>query len=228
MTTIDALSKKYGDKQVLNRVNLNIANNTIQGLVGSNGAGKTTLFNCLYKLCNFEGDIRYPANINIGYMPTDVFFYDNMKGIEFLEFALVARKVKVLKSEIKNLNILFDLPLDKYVSHYSTGMQKRLVIMSILLQKNDLYLLDEPFNGLDLTSVILVKKLILKLKECGRTVLISSHIITSLSDVCDSIAYLNNGSIHKIYTPEEYSLIEKDVLRTGVKDHLQMIDDLDL
>ena len=226
MIKICSLNKKYKDKVVLDNLNLNITSNTIQGLVGSNGAGKTTLFDCMYKLCSFDGKIEYSKDLKIGYMPTEMFFYSNMKGVEFIEFTLVARNIKVNKPDIEVLNQIFELPLNKYATEYSTGMKKRLILMSILLQKNNFYLLDEPFNGLDLSSVIILKEILLRLKAKGNTILISSHIISSLTDICDSIAYLNKGHIQKTYNPENYQIIQNEIVATDLKDQLSIINEI--
>lgn len=223
MIKLDSISKKYGKKEVLKNLSLTIKEGSIEGIVGANGSGKTTLFNCIYKLTKYEGSISYPKNIGIGYMPTEMFFYTSMKGYEFIEFTLIARNIRVVKSEINSLNKLFDLPLNSYAAEYSTGMKKRLILMSILLQKNDFYIMDEPFNGLDLSSSMILTLILKQLKEKGKTVIISSHILSSLTDICDSISYLNNGYIYKRYLPNEYSTIEEDIIKVSLKEKVEII-----
>src|SRR5690606_14316831 len=87
----------------------------------------------------------------------------------------------------------FQLALESYVESYSTGMKKKLALLAIILQDNDVFILDEPFNGLDLESSILLSEIIHRLKALGKTILISSHIFSTLRDVSDTILVLNNG-----------------------------------
>lgn len=86
--------------------------------------------------------------------------------------------------------------------------------MALLLQDNDIYILDEPFNGVDLKGCILMKKLIRELKAKGKTIIVSSHLISSLREICDMIHYLSEGVIYKEYRQESTEEIEKDILRS--------------
>ena len=224
MITIQHLTKSYGKKLVLNDLNLSLVDKQIHGLVGENGAGKTTFFECLSHLESFEGSINIPNDIKIGYMPTSLYFYPNMKGFEYIEFCLSARKLKIEKDKINDLNQLFDLPLNEYAVEYSTGMKKKLALMALFLQNNDFYILDEPFNGLDLSASILLKQLVINLKENQKTILISSHIISSLTDICDQILYLKDGTIDQIYQPCDYERIEKDIISGDIKEKLSILE----
>jgi ABC-2 type transport system ATP-binding protein len=91
-------------------------------------------------------------------------------------------------------------------------MKKKLSFMALLLQENDVYILDEPFNGVDLRGCIQLKKLIRSLKEAGKTIIISSHQIAALHEICDCIHYLNRHTIAKQYTDESIEEIENDIL----------------
>ncbi len=228
MIKIYNLTKSYGKKLVLNDLELNIEPNQIHGLVGSNGAGKTTLFNCIYNLHKYSGGIQIMDKVQVGYMPTSLFFYPNMQAMEYIEFCLAARKQKIEKSRIEKVNQLFDLPLKEYAAEYSTGMKKKLMLMALFLQNNDLYLLDEPFNGLDLSASLLLKHIMLKLKNSKKTILISSHIISSLTDVCDNISYLKAGYIYKTYQKQEFNLIENEITQNDIKERLSILDDLSI
>lgn len=209
---INKLSKCFGKIGVLKDISLVYQSGTIYGMVGENGAGKTTLFTCIMGLCDYEGTIGKASGIKIGYLPADSFFYSLVTGLEYIEFCMKAKGHVIDREEIGRLNAIFQLPLERYASEYSTGMKKKLALMALLLQENDLYILDEPFNGVDLKGCIQLKKLIRSLKESGKTVIISSHLIASLHEICDCIDYLNKQVIAKRYLDETIEEIEKDIL----------------
>jgi ABC-2 type transport system ATP-binding protein len=195
MITIRNLSKIYGTKEVLKAINIEFVKGKVYGIVGENGAGKTTLFRCIADLENYEGEISSkpkPIKNHLGLLLTEPFFFKKITGIEYIQLLCNARNVKI--SDIENRNI-FDLPLNQYASTYSTGMKKKLALTGILLQENDFFILDEPFNGVDIQSNIIITEIIHKLKALDKTVIISSHIFSTLSDTCDEIHLLSKGSI---------------------------------
>jgi ABC-2 type transport system ATP-binding protein len=158
--------------------------------VGENGAGKTTLFRCIAGLEVFEGEIhatKSPLKNHLGLLFTDPFFFPKLTGKEYIQLLCNAREIELHDINARNI---FDLPLNQYASTYSTGMKKKLAITAILLQKNDYFILDEPFNGVDIQSNIIITEIIHKLKELGKIVLISSHIFSTLSATCDEIHLL--------------------------------------
>jgi ABC-2 type transport system ATP-binding protein len=195
MLTIKSLSKYYGNHQILNDINLSFGKGEIHGIVGENGAGKTTLFKCIAALESFRGTVIYENGIlknETGYLPTIPFYFSNMSGYEYLQLLCNARGLV-----IKNLNDfnLFDLPLNQYAETYSTGMQKKLAITGLLIQKNDVFLLDEPFNGVDISSNMITLDILLRLKQLNKIIVMSSHIFSSLQDSCDFLHHLKNGKI---------------------------------
>ncbi len=107
---------------------------------------------------------------------------------------------------------MFRLPLDRYASEYSTGMQKKLGFMAVYLQDPDLYILDEPFNGIDLKGCIRMKHLISYLKAQWKTVILSSHRLDVLHEVCDSIHYLREGRLLKGFACGSVEEIERFIL----------------
>ena len=134
-----------------------------------------------------------------------------------------AKGLPVSTLTIQHLNEIFQLPLDRYAAEYSTGMKKKLGFMALLLQENDVFILDEPFNGVDLKGCILMKRLIRQLKAKEKTVIISSHLIASLREICDIIHYLNEGVIYKEYHEETTEEIEEDILCNTKKDTVHLI-----
>ncbi len=227
MIKVELKEKSYGNKVVLKDISFQLISNKIHGLIGENGAGKTTLFECLTNLTKYKGTISLNNDIRIGYLPTSLFFYSNMKGIEYIEFCQSARKIKTNKDLIFELNQVFDLPLEEYAVNYSTGMKKKLAFMALLTQKNNLLLLDEPFNGLDLSSCLILKRILLNLKEKHQsTILISSHIISSLTDISDQIFLLGDGTLKHIYEKADYHSIEEEIMNSTLNSKLQSINNI--
>lgn len=217
MIDIIHLNKSFSDKKVLHDINISFNDGWVYGIMGENGAGKSTLFRCMMHLENYDGEISKERDIHIGYLDDTPFFYSFVTGMEYIEFCLRARCQNVNRGEIDALNMKFALPLDRYASNYSLGMKKRLMIMALMLQKNDLVIMDEPFNGLDLEGTILLKQWIRQLKDDGCTVIISSHIISALTDICDDITYIHQGSIVASYAGMTTDEIERDIMEKYLK-----------
>lgn len=211
MIHIKSLSKSYGSKAVLNNINISLEKGKVYGIVGENGAGKTTLFKCIAGFEPYEGDIKadvHPLKNHLGYLNTNPIFLSRITGWEYLKLLSVARGHKSENFEEQNV---FDLPLQEYAESYSTGMKKKLALYGILLQHNDIYILDEPFNGVDIHSNMIISEIIQKLKAAGKTVLISSHIFSTLSECCDEIHLLKNGNFVQSATHETFSALEEQM-----------------
>ncbi|WP_223857723.1 ABC transporter ATP-binding protein [Sphingobacterium micropteri] len=187
MITIRNLHKSYGKYQILKDLHVDFLPGKVYGIVGANGAGKTTFFRCLAGMEKYDGYITadlQPLKDHIGYLPSEIFFLPKITGKEYLALLMEARNKKPRNLNEQNI---FDLPLDQYVSSYSTGMKKKLGILGVLLQNNHIYILDEPYNGLDFQSSLLLTDIIHRLRAKDRTVILSSHIFGSLAETCDSI-----------------------------------------
>lgn len=208
MVSIQNLSKSYGDLGVLLAINLDLEAGQVYGIVGRNGAGKTTLFDCLAGVNSYSGEVKYAGeslkNIT-GYLSTRPYMMTYITGLEYLQLLANARGIPLPTTNEINL---FDLPLDRYASSYSTGMQKKLALTGLLFLKNEFYLMDEPYNGLDLESNTMLAAIIARLKELGKTILISSHILATLTQSCDIIYHLDEGVIAGTYTPDSYHDLE--------------------
>lgn len=203
MIKIKNLSKSYGAKQVLSNINLTIEEGKVYGIVGENGSGKTTLFKCIAGIEKYSGMITanvQPLKDHIGYLQTEPFYFSKITGREYIQLLCSARGKD--KGDIDNKNI-FDLPLNQYAVTYSTGMKKKLALTAILLQENQYYIFDEPFNGVDIESNIIISEILRELKKLGKTLIISSHIFSTLSDICEEIHLLKSGQfIRKVYKAE--------------------------
>lgn len=211
MIDIIHLNKSFSGKQALKDVNLTFRRGRIYGIMGENGAGKSTLFRCMMHLERYEGEIRKDEGLSVGYLDDTPFFYSFVTGLEYIQFCLRARRQTIDQQEIESLNALFALPLDRYATNYSLGMKKRLMIMTLMLQKNDVVIMDEPFNGLDLEGTIILKQWIREMRMAGKTAIISSHITAALTDVCDEIVYMHQGTIVANYSGMTTEEIEQDI-----------------
>ena len=199
---------------VLDDISLTYESGKIYGLAGENGAGKTTLFDCMTNLTPHEGEVEHPKQTTLGYLPAECFFYPLVTGREYIEFCLRACGKKISAESISETTAVgFQLPLDRYASEYSTGMKKKPAIFGIFLQDHDVFLLDEPFNGMDLYGCIRLKRLICQMaKEMQKTFIVSSHQMEVLNDMCDAIHYLHNGRIAKTFTDTSVEEIERFIL----------------
>lgn len=118
---------------------------------------------------------------------------------------------------------IFDLPLEQYADTYSTGMKKKLALTAILLQQNQYFILDEPYNGVDIQSNIVITEIIHKLRGLGKTVIISSHIFSTLSDTCDEIRLLKNGQFAMSAKPSDFHLLENEMKSSSVGTKLERL-----
>jgi len=223
MIEVINLSKKFGNKQVLRNVNLCFEQGKVYGIVGENGAGKTTLFRCIAGLEEFEGEIRSdekPLKNHLGFLLTDPYFFPKITGREYIQLLCNARQKKITGIDSRNV---FDLPLDEFAATYSTGMRKKLAITAILLQDNSCLILDEPFNGVDIQSNIVIAEIIHRLKGLDKTVIISSHIFSTLSDTCDEIHLLKNGEFLKTVMKEDFSLLETEMKEISIGNRIERL-----
>jgi ABC-2 type transport system ATP-binding protein len=220
MILIENLSKSYGTKSVLENINLTLEKGKVYGIVGENGSGKTTLFKCISGLEKHKGTITCEygkLKEYLGYLQTEPYFFSKITGNEYLKLLCNARNIE--NTDLKEKNI-FDLPLNEYAVKYSTGMKKKLALTAILIQENKLFILDEPFNGVDIQSNILITEIIHKLKEIGKTILISSHIFSTLNDTCDEIFLLKKGNIIKRVMKNDFNILENEMKEFSIENKI--------
>jgi len=223
MIVVRNLSKKYGANEVLNNINIEFDKGKVYGIVGENGAGKTTLFRCIADLEEYEGEINSnpnPIKNHLGLLLTEPFFFQKITGKEYIQLLCNARKIKLTDIEDRNI---FDLPLNQYASTYSTGMKKKLALTAILLQGNEYFILDEPFNGVDIQSNIIITEIIHKLKALNKTVVISSHIFSTLSDTCDEIHLLSKGIFTKSVEKAEFQALETEMKQMTIGNKIEKL-----
>jgi ABC-2 type transport system ATP-binding protein len=204
------LTKMYGDLYALNRLNLKLDRGDVYGFIGPNGAGKTTtmrilatLLNptwgeatvCGYSIYNGAKEIRRL----MGYMPDFFGVYDDMKVIEYLEFFAAAYRIKGPERRKKCDQVLELVDLgykrDALVTSLSRGMTQRLGLARVLLHEPQVLLLDEPASGLDPRARIEMRGLLKELRSMGKTILVSSHILPELADICNKIGIIERGKL---------------------------------
>jgi len=203
-------SKRYGELLAVDDLNLKIEAGEMFGFIGPNGAGKSTsirFLTTLVKATRGEGIVngfsvtKQPLDVrrSIGYMPDTFGVYDGMKVWEFLDFFAVAYQIprNRRKAVIADVLDLLDLTgkRDAYVSGLSRGMKQRLCLAKTLVHDPPVLILDEPASGLDPRARLEVKALLKELRAMGKTILISSHILTELADCCTSIGIIERGKL---------------------------------
>ncbi len=202
--------KDYGDFTAVRQLNLKVEAGEMFGFIGPNGAGKSTTIRflaTLLKASRGEGIInghsvtREPMAVrqSVGYMPDAFGVYDGMKVWEFLDFFAVAYRIPRArrKQVIQDVLELLDLAhkRDDYVNGLSRGMKQRLCLAKTLVHDPPVLILDEPASGLDPRARVEVKALLKELRRMGKTILISSHILTELADCCTSIGIIERGEL---------------------------------
>ena len=207
MLEVRNLNVNFKNQKVLQGFNLNIENGEIVGILGKNGAGKTTFFESLYRSVKFSGEVilenQHLKREQISYLETENYFYPYITGKEYLSYFK-----EISNSKYIELIEKFNLPLNKFVQYYSSGMQKKLALIGMLLLDKPINILDEPFNGVDFEGVHILYDIIGNLKSENKIVIVSSHIIETLFHTCDKIAILQNGQIEKIYEKSEYEQLQ--------------------
>jgi ABC-2 type transport system ATP-binding protein len=210
MIELTGFGKDYGDFTAVQSLDLQIGEGEMFGFIGPNGAGKSTSIRFLATLLRAtrgEGVIngysvsKDPMNVrrSVGYMPDSFGVYDGMKVWEFLDFFAVAYKIGKTqrKRVIRDVLELLDLTYkrDDYVNGLSRGMKQRLCLAKTLVHDPPVLILDEPASGLDPRARVEVKALLKELRRMGKTILISSHILTELADCCTSIGIIERGQL---------------------------------
>lgn len=205
MITVKGLCKRYGDFLAVDGVDLEVARGEVFGLVGPNGAGKSTLLKSLLGIvrptaghCTIDGcavDLDpVGARRRTGYLPSEGRFYETLTGRDFLAFALAGYE-KLDTDLFARLVDAFALPLRNRIRTYSHGMKRKLGIVQAVVPAVPVAVLDEPEEGLDPTARRTFLELLVQLRSRGKTILLSSHHLESVSRVCDRVAFLAAGKL---------------------------------
>ena len=210
MIHIDHLTKLYGSLTALEALNLDIAAGEIFGFIGPNGAGKTTTMRILATLLEPSAGRAFIDGLDVGrqgrevrrrvgYMPDFMGVYDDLKVFEYLEFFAAAFELprRQRRKTVQDVLELTDLAgkADAMVDSLSRGMQQRLGLARVLIHDPKVLLLDEPASGLDPRARIELRELLKELRRMGKTIMISSHILSELEEMCDHVGIIEQGKL---------------------------------
>jgi ABC-2 type transport system ATP-binding protein len=210
MIEIIDLTKRYGKFTALDSLNLKIEKGSVFGFVGQNGAGKSTTFSILATLLSPTSGTAYINGYNIskepkavrrqlGYMPDFFGVYDQLKAVEYLDFygasygISQSERSKLIPQLLELVNLTHKQ--DSYVDVLSRGMKQRLCLARSLIHDPEVLILDEPASGLDPRARVEMREILKELKNMGKTILISSHILPELAEMCDSIGIIDQGRL---------------------------------
>jgi len=226
LITLSNVEKSYKDgfrrKKIIHDLSLDVLKGEVFGFIGPNGAGKSTVINLIMGFIKPEsGSVRIngstpydpKARQDIGYLPEDPRFYDNLSARELLLFGAHASGVDREKAKKSVEPVLTRLDLlsvvEQRVNTYSKGMKQRMGLAMAMVHDPQIYILDEPMSGLDPIGRNLLKKIILDLKDKGKTVFFSTHILNDVEVLCDRIGILNKGRLLFCGRIDEFSSNEK-------------------
>jgi ABC-2 type transport system ATP-binding protein len=202
------LTKKYGDMHAIRNIDLDLDAGDLFGFIGPNGAGKTTTMRIIATLLNPTSGEAYvcgnsiytnPKEIRrlVGYMPDFFGVYDDMKVIEYLEFFAAAYRItgEARRKRCNEMLEIVDLDFkrDAFANTLSRGQTQRLGLARVLLHDPQVLLLDEPLSGLDPRARIEMRELLRRLGQTGKTIVVSSHILPELADVCNKFGIIDRG-----------------------------------
>ena len=208
------VTKAYGDNKVLSGINLELNAGEYLGLVGVNGAGKTTLIKCLLDFTAVNsGSIsifgkdhgQTRSREELVYLPEKFIPPYYLSGNDFLEYTGELYGARYSKETIVNTLKVLDMEysaLDKPVKQLSKGMSQKLGLCACLLSDKELFVLDEPMSGLDPKARAYLKRRLLDLKNKGKTLFFSTHMLSDVETLCDKVAILHNGRILFIGSPQ--------------------------
>jgi ABC-2 type transport system ATP-binding protein len=195
-------------RPLLQGLNLEVAQGEKHGILGENGAGKTTLFRLLAgwiprtDRSNLRLNEASLLPQDVAFLEAEPVFYPYMTGMEHLRF------IHDDPALIQRWNQVFHLPLEQYAQEYSTGMRKKLALIAVLLQQRPVLILDEPFNGVDWESNEKIMALLQQGIAQNAATLISSHILNTLTRVCDRISVLKEGILFQTFARHEFAELE--------------------
>lgn len=240
---LENVSKKFGNKEVLKDINFNVNSGEIIGYIGSNGAGKSTTIKIILGLIDdYDGDVyvfgdkvkgKSEYKRKIGYVPEASDMYDNLTAYEYIGFIGNLYGIGSLKavSKAKEMMNVFGIEdaIDGRIHTFSKGMRQKLSIITGMLHNPDILFLDEPIGGIDANSVLVFKEIMKGLKNEGKTIFYSSHILEVVEKLSDRILLLNEGKVVMDGTMEEVREKQSDSTLesifndvTGFHDHEQL------
>jgi len=232
------LTKKYGDMFAIRAIELDLQQGDLFGFIGPNGAGKTTTMRIIATLLEPSWGEAYvcgnsiytkPKEIRrlVGYMPDFFGVYDDMKVIEYLEFFAAAYRITgpARRKRCDEMLEIVDLDFkrDAFASTLSRGQTQRLGLARVLLHDPQVLLLDEPLSGLDPRARIEMRNLLRRLGQMGKTIVVSSHILPELADICNKVGIIDRGvmSVNAEVSDVMKRVRERTLLNIGVRGDME-------
>lgn len=236
MIKTENLTKKYGEMFAINAIDLDLKQGDLFGFIGPNGAGKTTTMRIIATLLEPTWGEAYvcdhsiynnPKEIRrlVGYMPDFFGVYDDMKVIEYLEFFAAAYRIKGAERRKRCDEMLntvdLDFKRDAFANTLSRGQTQRLGLARVLLHDPQVLLLDEPLSGLDPRARIEMRNLLRRLGQMGKTIVVSSHILPELADICNKVGIIDRGvmSVSAEVSEVMSQVRQRVVLQIGVAEN---------
>ena len=231
---VENLTKKFGKFTALDGVNLELKEGEIYGFIGPNGAGKTTTIRVLLGILRategkaeiFGMDAWSDAveiHKRIAYVPGDVNLWDNLTGGEVIDLFIKLQGTDN-KERRNELIKRFDFDPTKKCSTYSKGNRQKVALIAALASDADFYILDEPTSGLDPLMERVFKTCVLELKEKGKTVLLSSHILSEVEELCDKISIIRKGKIIETGTMKELRHLHRTNINIETKKEISGLE----
>lgn len=230
---LENLEKSYpGNKySTLKQINLDVYSGEVFGLIGKNGSGKSTTIKCITGVIPYNDGNIYIKNENIsensvkaknyiGYNADNHPTYEEMTGREYVYFISSVYNSIVDEEKFNNLCKNFDIinSIDKVIKSYSHGMKQKIALIATLIHDPEIWILDEPFVGLDIMASFYLIEKIREYKNKGKTVFLTSHNIDTVAKICDRVAIINDGKIIKIIEKIDANELEKEFFEIVKKD----------
>ena len=220
--SVTGIYKNYDKRQVLEDISFDLKPGESFGLICLNGAGKTTLIKIILDLVKSQkGNVRIfdipathiKARKQLSYLPEKFQPSRYLKGHEYLSLALSYYGKKLAIGEARDMAVALDLNPDVLISRvgaYSKGMGQKLGLLGAFMIDSQLLVLDEPMSGLDPSARIKLKNMLLSIKNKGKTIFFSSHILSDIDEICDRIGVIHEGKLFFIGTPAEFKAKYED------------------
>jgi len=228
--------KSYGNFQALKGIDLELSSSEILGFIGPNGAGKTTTIKVILGMISSQGSCKVfgqdawkdsvSIHKNISYVPGDVNLWPNLTGGEVIDFFLKLKNESNSKYKDELIK-LFDLDVTKKCKTYSKGNRQKVALIAALSSDVDLYIFDEPTSGLDPLMESIFQEEVRKLKDRGKSVLLSSHILSEVEQLCDTIHIIKDGKIIEKGRLSDMRHLTMSKIRVSTKREIEGLDQLD-
>lgn len=232
---LNNFSKNFGEFQALKNINLQMQKGQVLGFIGPNGAGKTTTLRIILGMLEGSGRCKVfgldswkdavEIHKNLAYVPGDVNLWPNLTGGEVIDFFL---KLKGQENSLRKKELIkkFDLDISKKCKTYSKGNRQKVALIAALASDVDLYIFDEPTSGLDPLMEHVFQEEVKKIKDKGKSVLLSSHILTEVESLCDSISIIKDGQIIESGKLDDLKHLAMSSITLSSQDDLSKLADI--